>query len=198
MTTAVKERYHAILDRVSRRKKEVDAFAAFLEEKTAWLKSPASTRYHLNHAGGLLEHSVRVTETLFKLREALAPEVKEESCAIVGLFHDAGKAGLAGKPYYLPNDNSWEVEKRGITYKINTELVKMTIPERSILLISKHVPLIEDEAQAILYHDGLYVPAGENIAHHEEPLTLLLHWADYWSSQILESGGKPASREEYI
>lgn len=198
VNSGIEERYREILNRVNKRKKEVEEFAAFLEEKTAWLKSPASTRFHLNRKGGLLEHSVHVAEILFRLRETLAPDIHEESCTLVGLFHDAGKAGLPGKPYYLPNDNEWEIQKRGITYKVNPELVKVGIPQRSLLLISKLVPLNQEEVQAILYHDGLYVPEGEKVAHREEPLTLLLHWADYWSSQIIEEGRRPFSREEYF
>ncbi len=79
-------------------KKEFDAFINMLEKDSSWLTSPASTKYHLNKEGGLLEHSVGVTETLLKLRETLAPQISEESCVIVGLLHDVGKIGMPGKP----------------------------------------------------------------------------------------------------
>jgi hypothetical protein len=35
--------------------------------------------------------------------------------------------------------------------------------------------LSDAEAQAIAYHDGMYVPEGRSVAHREEPLLLLLH-----------------------
>ncbi|HIH12442.1 TPA: HD domain-containing protein [Candidatus Woesearchaeota archaeon] len=113
------QRYKALQNKVVVRKNDFSDFIRMLESKTSWLTSPASTRFHLNKEGGLLEHSVGVAETLLKFREALAPQVSEESCVIVGLLHDIGKIGMPGKPRYLKNDNEWEIKNRGITYKIN-------------------------------------------------------------------------------
>lgn len=184
----VKERYEFLKNKVIIRKKEFDIFIAMFEKDTSWLSSPASTRYHLNKEGGLLEHSVGVTETMLKLRETLAPEISEESCVIVGLLHDAGKIGMPGKPRYLKNDNEWEIKKRGMTYKINPEEVYMGLAARSLYLIVKYIPLSDSEAQAILYHDGQYVESNREVAHHEMPLTLLAHFADLWTAHILEEG----------
>lgn len=184
----IKERYEELKMKVIRRKKEFGAFIAMLEKETNWLVSPASTKYHLNREGGLLEHSVGVAEALLRLRETLAPAISEESCVIVGLLHDAGKIGMPGTPRYLKNDNQWEVEKRGITYKINPREVYMGLAARSLYLISKYIPLSDAEAQAILYHDGQYVDANKEVAHHEMPLTLLVHFADSWMAHVREEG----------
>jgi hypothetical protein len=181
----VKTKYKELLNKTSERKEEVLKFAEFLEAKTNWLTAPASTRYHLNKEGGLLEHSVNVTEQLLKIKTCLSPEISDESCIITGLFHDIGKVGLPGKPYYIPNDNKWEIGK-GILYKINPEVTAMGIAARSIFIAAQHLRLKEDEAQAIAYHDGLFVPEGESIKHKEKPLTLLLHWADYWTVRTIE------------
>lgn len=184
------ERYEALKKKVVKRKKEFDAFISMLEKDTIWLTSPASTRFHLNKEGGLLEHSVGVCETLLKLRETLAPQLSEESCVIVGLLHDAGKIGMPGKPRYLKNDNQWEIEKRGMRYKINPEEVYMNLATRSLYLVAKYIPLSDSEAQAILYHDGQYVESNKEVAHHEMPLTLLAHFADLWTASIFEEGRK--------
>ena len=160
------------------------------EKDTSWLTSPASTRFHLNKEGGLLEHSVGVTEMMLKLRDTLAPEISDESCVIVGLLHDAGKIGMPGKPRYLKNDNQWEIDKRNMTYKINPEEVYMGLAARSLYLIAKYIPLSDSEAQAILYHDGQYVESNREAAHHEMPLTLLVHFADLWSARVIEEGLK--------
>ena len=185
---SIKERYESLKNKVVNRKKEFDVFIAMFEKETSWLSSPASTRYHLNKEGGLLEHSVGVAETMLKLRETLTPEISEESCVIVGLLHDAGKIGMPGKPRYLKNDNEWEIKKRGMTYKINPEEVYMGLAARSLYLIAKYIPLSDSEAQAILYHDGQYVESNREVAHHEMPLTLLAHFADLWTAHILEEG----------
>ncbi len=184
----IKERYGQLKKKVIKRKDQFDAFIAMLEKDTIWLTSPASTRFHLNKEGGLLEHSVGVTETLLKLRELLAPEISEESCVIVGLLHDAGKVGMPGKPNYVKNTNDWEIRKLDKVYTNNQGLVYMDIAMRSLYLIGKYISLSDSEAQAILYHDGQYAEENKNVKNRETPLTLLLQYADTWTAFVLEEG----------
>lgn len=193
----IRDRYELLKKKVLKRKNEFGAFIAMFETETSWLSSPASTKYHLNKEGGLLEHSVGVTETMLKLREVLTPQISEESCVIVGLLHDAGKIGMPGKPRYLKNDNEWEVRNRGITYKINPKEVYLGLAARSLYLVAKYIPLSDSEAQAILYHDGQYVEANREAAHHEMPLTLLAHFADLWSAHIIEEGRQVKEDTDY-
>jgi len=67
----------------------------------------------------------------------------------------------------------------------------MSLAARSLYLVAKYIPLSDAEAQAILYHDGQYIDDNRCVAHKEEPLTLLAHWADYWTAHIFEEGRKP-------
>jgi len=193
----LEERYSALKAKVVKRKADFDAFIEMLETKTNWLTSPASTRFHLHKGKGLLEHSVGVAENLLKFRDFLAPGIPDESCVIVGLLHDVGKVGTPGKPLYIKNENEWEVKKRGIAYKINPEVVQMGLAARSLYLVSKYIPLSGAEAQAILYHDGQYIEENRFVAHKEEPLTLLAHWADYWTAHIFEEGRTIENTTEY-
>jgi hypothetical protein len=181
-------RYEELKKKVVERKEPFDRFITTLEDETTWLTSPASTRFHLAEEQGLLKHSVGVAETLLLFRETLAPLIMEESCVIVGLLHDVGKLGMPGKPLYLPNDNEWMVKNRGMRYKINPDVVAMGLAVRSLYLVTQYIPLSETEAQAIAYHDGQYIDDNKIIAHKEEPLTLLVHWADYWTAHIYEEG----------
>ena len=180
--------YENLKQKVTLRREPFQTFIELLEGETTWLTSPASTRFHLSEEGGLLKHSVGVTETLIKFRDNLAPGISEESCIIVGLFHDAGKLGMPGMPLYLPNDNEWMVKNRGIRYKINPNVVAMGLAVRSLYLVTQYIPLSDAEAQAIAYHDGQYIDDNKIVAHKEDPLTLLLHWADYWTAHIYEEG----------
>jgi hypothetical protein len=187
-----KEQYEQLFEMISERKQQLMNFKAFLETQTCWLTSPASTKFHLNIEHGLLVHSVSTTYNALKIRDSMAPDLKNESVVISALFHDLGKIGLPGKPYYLPNDNKWEVEKRGITYRINPDLVTMNIAVRSLYLISKFVPLTEEEAQAIVAHDGIYPVNGGVINldyHHKEcRLQMIVHFADKWTAAVVEEG----------
>jgi hypothetical protein len=198
MNKELKRRYEALKARVVKRKQPFGEFIRFLEEETSWLESPASTRFHLCEPAGLLKHSVGVAETLLKFRAALAPEISEESCVIVGLLHDAGKVGMPGKPLYLSNENEWERKNRGIMYRWNPEVTSMGLAVRSLYLVAKYLPLSDAEAQAICYHDGQYVAENEPVAQSEEPLTLLAHWADYWTAHIYEENRTLAEDTAYF
>lgn len=193
----LEQQYELLKAKIVGRKADFDAFINILETETSWLTSPASTRYHLNEEKGLLMHSVGVAENLLKFRDCLAPEIPDESCVIVGLFHDVGKIGMPGKPRYLKNDNEWEVRNRNIMYKVNPELVEMGLAARSLYLVAKYIPLSDAEAQAILYHDGQYIEDNRCVAHKEEPLTLLTHWADYWTAHIYEEDRRLVDKKDY-
>lgn len=186
------EKYNALFEKLLNRKEQVVKFKSFLENETCWLTSPASTRFHLNIEKGLLIHSVGVAYNALRIKNLLAPDISDESIVITALFHDLGKIGLPGKPYYLRNDNKWEIEKRGINYKINPEIVTMNIAVRSLYLVSKHIPLTEMEAQAIVAHDGIYpVRGGVNnldYHHNECRLQMIVHFADKWTAAVEEEG----------
>ncbi|HUV83844.1 MAG TPA: HD domain-containing protein [archaeon] len=179
----IQQRYRSLLDRITQRKPQVQKFVDLLHNETTWLTSPASTKYHLNIEGGLLLHSVGVAEILLRIKDTLAPHIRDESSIIVGLFHDVGKVGMPGKPYYIQ-----EVKDGVVTgkYSINQDLVSMGLALRSLYLVSQYVSLSDEEAQAIAYHDGMYVPEGKSVSHREEPLLLLLHWADMWTAKMIE------------
>lgn len=190
----LEDQYNALFERLTNRKEQVMKFKSLLENETCWLTSPASTKFHLNIEKGLLIHSVGVTCNALQIKTLLAPDISDESVVITALFHDLGKIGLPGKPYYLPNDNKWEVEKRGITYKINPEIVTMNIAVRSLYLVSQHITLTEMETQAIVAHDGIYpVRGGVNnldYHHNECRLQMIVHFADKWTAAVEEEGRK--------
>lgn len=192
MENAIKNRYEALKALVVDRKAQFERLIAFMENETTWLTSPASTKYHLCVEGGLLEHSVNVAESMLKIREALAPEISEESCVIVSLIHDLGKVGMPGNPQYLINEPSEKQLKYGYKpdapYRFNKDLTYLSVPIRSLFLASKYIDLTEQEVQAVVYHDGQYVEDNRSVAKNEEPLTLLLQYADSWSGFVVEKG----------
>ena len=175
-----------LLERVTVRRNEVLALEEFLERETVWLIAPASTRFHLCEPAGLLRHSVNVVHTLLTLRKELAPDITEESCIICGLYHDLGKIGMPGQPYYLVNPDQWQVRNRGIKYIVNRELVYMDIATRSLFLLAGKIPLTDEEAQAVRFHDGQYIDENKSVAHRETRLTRLLQYADNWAGGVLE------------
>lgn len=194
MENNVLQRYNALKVIVVERKEQFDKLIQFMENDTAWLTAPASTKYHLCKEGGLLEHTVNVAETMLKIKAAIAPEITDESCVIVALLHDLGKTGMPGNPQYLINEPSEKQKKYGYKpdypYRFNSALTYLSVPIRSLYLAMKYIELSEEEVQAIVYHDGQYVDDNRSCATNEEPLALLLQYADSWSGFVIEKGKK--------
>ncbi len=178
--------YTDLLACVVDRADSVSSFEDFLRTETAWLTSPASTRFHLSRPAGLMEHSVNVARTLLRLREVLAPDLSAESCVIAALYHDVGKVGSPGHPYYLPWPEDWRPSRNGARYIVNENLVHLDIASRSLFLVARFIPLTDEEAQAIRYHDGQYIEENRSVAHNETRLTRLLQFADNWAGCVLE------------
>ena len=70
-------------------------------EELGFFKAPASTKFHLNYAGGLLEHSMNVYDLALELREVmirkkegLRDSLPKESVIIAALLHDVCKADI--------------------------------------------------------------------------------------------------------
>ena len=183
-------RYNALKEKVVTRKAEFQSLMEFVEKETEYLTTPASIKYHLCRERGLLEHSVNVAENLLKIKNVLAPEISDESCVIVALLHDLGKAGMPGEPQYLKNEPSQKQKAYGFPastpYRFNKDLLYLSVPVRSLYLAASRFPLTEEEVQAIVYHDGQYVEDNRSVAAKEEKLTLLLQYADNWSGFVVE------------
>lgn len=190
MENRVLERYENLKTLVIDRKEQFDRLINFMENETAWLTAPASTKYHLCKEGGLLEHSVNVAETMVRIKAAIAPHIIDESCVIVALLHDLGKTGMPGNPQYLVNEPTDRQKQYGYPastpYRFNTDLTYLSVPVRSIYLALQYISLKEEEVQAIVYHDGQYIEDNSSCATHEAPLTLLLQYADSWSGFVIE------------
>lgn len=186
----LKDRYSVLKKMVKSRKEAFESLMHFVETQTAYLSAPASVKYHLCREQGLLEHSVNVAETLLLLRETLMPALSEESCVIAALLHDLGKAGVPGQPQYIENLPSEKQQRYGYAantpFRFNNELTYLSVPIRSLYLILPYLPLTQEEAQAIAYHDGQYVSDNRGVAAKESKLTLLLQYADNWSGFAVE------------
>ena len=124
------------------------------------------------------------------MKGALAPLITDESCVIVALLHDLGKAGMPGNPQYLVNEPSEKQKQHDYhawtPYRFNNDLTYLSVPVRSIYLALPYLSLTDEEAQAIVYHDGQYVDDNHSVAKHECPLTLLLQYADNWCGLVIE------------
>jgi hypothetical protein len=151
-------------------------------EKTDFFKAPASTRFHGNFEGGLLQHSMKVYEILkHKVETNIESlDINPESIILIALLHDLCKT------------NFYKVEYRnaknelGVWEKVPFYAVDDTIPyghgEKSVMMISEYIKLTPEEKYAIRWHMGytepkeLYNTIGA--AYKKYPVALLTHEAD--------------------
>ncbi len=173
--------------------------------------APASTKYHCNFKGGLCLHSLNVYKNLANLydvyKDLLPNPIDENSLKICGLFHDISKTNfyevtIGNKKVY--SDQGSKHDNMGKFDWVSVESFKVREPENrfiagtheenSVLLISRFIPLNQDETVAIMNH---HMHTGDGIQFMDQtyicnqyPLAVLLHVADYMSTFILEGTAK--------
>lgn len=145
-----------------------------------FMTAPASTRraFHYAFPCGLIAHSLGVVKNAISIAEALWPgRWKKSQIAFVALFHDLGKAGSAGHPYYIPADE-WK-RKRDEYWEVSKD-EWMPNSEKSIWLLLKNgIDISYEEMQAIRLNDGMGPAENKCYSFKETELSLVVHWADH-------------------
>lgn len=154
---------------------------AFLE-KTDFFTAPASTRFHGAHEGGLVEHSIKVYETLKQKAEnnVLGLKFSDDTLKIVALLHDICKLNFYKVDYRNAKNALGEWEK--VPYYTVDDTIPYGHGEKSVMMITEYIKLTSEEKYAIRWHMGFsepkesYLTLGE--AFKKYPLALLTHEAD--------------------
>ena len=197
--------YEQLKAAVVKRKTEFDHFIDFLENRTNWLTAPAELEGPLACEKGLLIRSVAVTKQLLRIKDTIMPQLDEESAIIIGLFHDVGKVGIEGKPYFIVKEHigSSTTSALGLSfstristtettpknsYSVNPKLVHMDIGVRSLYLVSQYMLLSDDEAQAISYATNV-APLNGKLS----PYTLILKTAVDLQTDVYENADTVSS-----
>lgn len=172
-----------------------------LMEAIGFFTAPCSGGNHLCKEGGLAEHSMNVMFTAEKLSVSLfgGKNITNElrnSIVIASVLHDLGKCGDFDKPLYIPNILKSGKPSATKPFARNKDLSNVPHAIRSIKLATLYIDLTEDEEWAILTHDGLYDFMKYEIMGHETPLSMLIHWADMWSSRVIEHSEHEGTGEE--
>ena len=150
--------------------------------------APASTKYHGNYEGGLLEHSSAVAKFLAQLTEDNHLTWKNpRSPYVVGMFHDLCKIDQYRHPasdlvvdgMLLPDPSKWEY---------NPDTLLKGHGDKSVMLLSQFYTLTEEEIMCIRYHMGTFTDKSEwndyTRAVHQYPNVLWTHQADMLASHV--------------
>jgi hypothetical protein len=187
----IEKKYAALFERLGARSEPILQFKTFLEKETDWLVAPVLKRACMDVEHGLLMHSVGVTENALRIKDLIASDIADESVIVAALFHDVGKLDYPGRP-----DNPGKSDNSG---KASGHAGVGEPPRRgrrhaarSLELVSRYIPLSEEEAQAIAAHDGLVPVHGGvvNLEYYRKEcrLTMILHFADFWTAAVEEEG----------
>lgn len=183
----MKEQYLELLKSINR--EGMDELIRFIE-KTDFFIAPASTKFHGDYEGGLLEHSLKVYEIL-KEKVKTAPveiNVLEDTLKIVALLHDICKVNFYKVDYRNAKDamGNWQ--------KVPYYTIEDTIPyghgEKSVMMLTEYIKLTSEEKYSIRWHMGfsepkeVYNTLGQ--AFKKYPLALLLHEADLESTYLFD------------
>lgn len=153
--------------------------------------APASTKYHGNHEGGLLEHSLNVYDRLTSLlaHAGIEDQYGPETVAIVSLLHDVCKVNFYKKgTRNVKEDGVW-VQKE--VYEVD-EKFPCGHGEKSVIILQNFIELSADEIMAIRAHMGGFdasVKGGEYFIgkiFERSKLALLTHLADMEATYLLE------------
>ena len=159
--------------------------------------APASTKFHNNVKGGLLQHSLNVYDCLVSYfaserRTKLLglEDVSDETLAVVALLHDLCKVNV-----YKESTRN-QKDANGVWRQVPYYEFKDELPyghgEKSVYIISGFMRLSREEAFAIRYHMGFSTEDdARNVGAAFEmfPLALALSIADTEATYYLE--GKP-------
>ncbi len=175
-----------------------DKLLDFLENKSDFFTSPASTRYHNAFEGGLLRHSLNVYRCLIaylergRVKETYKLCVSDETAAVVALLHDLCKVNTYRVSYRnAKNDQTGQWEK--VPYYEIHDTLPYGHGEKSVYMISGFMRLSREEAMAIRWHMGFSGVEDKNIvgrALEQYPLAFALSVADMEASYFLEGSGK--------
>ena len=159
----------------------IEELISFIES-TDFFTAPASTRFHGDHPGGLLEHSMKVYEILVeKVKNAsIKLDVSEDTLKIVALLHDICKVNF----YKIDYRNAKNA--LGVWEKVPYYTIEDTIPyghgEKSVMMITEFMKLTNEEKYAIRWHMGFTEPKEVygtiGLAYKKYPLALMLFEAD--------------------
>lgn len=158
-------------------------------DKSDFKVAPASTRYHSNHEGGLLEHSLNVYRESIRQKDLIDLfKVPIDSIIITSLLHDICKTN-----YYKMDVRN--VKKNGAWVQEPFYSVDDFFPighaEKSIIILQQFIQLNEVEIAMIRNHMGFSKDEPSQVSElfNKYPEAIIIHNADMISTFVIESPG---------
>ena len=191
MADKLKENREKFLELLSKVKRTgIEKLIDWIDGSTDFFIAPASTKYHGDFEGGLVEHSLNVYEVFKKKCASYDIGFTEEQIIICALLHDICKAN-----FYEKTTRNKKDDKTGQWIKVPFYKCKDEFPyghgEKSVYIVRSFIKLNRDEAFAIRWHmgsegEGQIGQISCSNAFNECKAAVLLHTADLEASRLLE------------
>ncbi|WP_294377750.1 HD domain-containing protein [uncultured Clostridium sp.] len=179
-----KEQFLQLLKGVNR--DGMDKLIAYLE-KTDFFIAPASTIFHGNYEGALVQHSLNVYNLFKEKNERYGLGLSEDSVRIMALLHDLCKAN-----FYKPTTRNKKIDGKWVQvpwYDVDDQL-PAGHGEKSVILIQAFIKLTGEEMLGIRWHMGGYENDSNykyiSAAWNKYKSGACLHTADLEASNLLE------------
>lgn len=170
-------------------------------ENLGFFKAPASTKFHLNEDGGLVQHSLNVCKAALSMRksmieldDSLLEALPKDSVIIASLLHDTCKADIY-KPTMKKEKNRFGMWCDVPGYDVDYSNFPLGHGEKSVIvLLRSGFELTDDEIMAIRWHMNAWdlpfqsydIKSNYNKAKEICPLLSLVQAADCLASNLLE------------
>ena len=170
-------------------------------EDLGFFNAPASTKFHLNEDGGLVQHSLNVCKTALSMRksmieldDSLLEALPKDSVIIASLLHDTCKADIY-KPTMKKEKNRFGMWCDVPGYDVDYSNFPLGHGEKSVIvLLRSGFELTDDEIMAIRWHMNAWdlpfqsydIKSNFNKAKEICPLLSLVQASDCLASNLLE------------
>ena len=170
-------------------------------EDLGFFKAPASTKFHLNEDGGLVQHSLNVCKAALSMRksmieldDSLLEALPKDSVIIASLLHDTCKADIY-KPTMKKEKNRFGMWCDVPGYDVDYSNFPLGHGEKSVIvLLRSGFELTDDEIMAIRWHMNAWdlpfqsydIKSNFNKAKEICLLLSLVQAADCLASNLLE------------
>lgn len=152
-------------------------------EKYGYFEKPASLHHHFAHKGGLMKHSINVTDWMLNLKDSMGLQyLGSTSVYRIGMLHDLCKCLC------------YDYDKKAKTF-VWTQPTLTGHGTASVIMAATDLGLVltPDEALAIAWHMGAFGLGKDDLARYDAALKaypreiLLTHTADMMASHVTES-----------
>ncbi len=181
----------------SPRKEKLLEFYKRYEDRLILMPASLKVSYHNCFPGGYVDHINRVVDSALKVEKVwlemgIEKNWTTEELVFSALNHDLGKMGNKDEEAYIPQTDAWRKEKLNEQYTFNTKLTFMSVPDRSLYLLTEAgVSYSENEYLSIKLHDGVYDEANKPYLMSFSPesrprtsLIFIIHQADIVAARI--------------